>query len=116
MEFMLNMDQKMQFGGTTKYVATKFAVGSGSGQKLAMLRKLPEVINSDLPPNHGAPRRTPWREFGLFEDYIEIFLFFRSADFVDPCKIVKGQDGPEGGRGGSFRILWEAPDRGSLDP
>ena len=40
----------MQFGGTTKYVATKFAVGSGSGQKLAMLRKLPEVINSDLPP------------------------------------------------------------------
>ena len=41
---------QMQFGGTTKYVATKFAVGSGSGQKLAMLRKLPEVINSDLPP------------------------------------------------------------------
>ena len=23
---------------------------------------------------------------------------------------------PEGGRGGSFRILWEASDRGSLDP
>ena len=40
----------MQFGGTTKYVATKFTVGSGSGQKLAMLRKLPEVTNSDLPP------------------------------------------------------------------
>ena len=38
----------MQFGGTTKYVATKFAVGSGSGQKLAMLRKLPEVTNSEL--------------------------------------------------------------------
>ena len=40
--------------------------------------------------NHGAPRRTPWREFGLFEDYIEIFLFFRSADFVDPCNVVPG--------------------------
>ena len=40
----------MQFGGTTKYVATKFAVGSGSGQKLAMLRKLPEVSCSDLRP------------------------------------------------------------------
>ena len=29
--------------------------GSGSGQKLAMLRKLPEVTCSDLPPlEHGA--------------------------------------------------------------
>ena len=44
----------MQLGGTTKYVATKFAVGSGSGQKLAMLRKLPEVTNSDLPWCHGS--------------------------------------------------------------
>ena len=47
----------MQLGGTTKYVATKFAVGSGSGQKLAMLRKFPEVSYSDLPPleqaSHG---------------------------------------------------------------
>ena len=45
----------MQLGGTTKYVATKFAVGSGSGQKLAMLRKLPEVACSDLRPLE------PWR-------------------------------------------------------
>ena len=52
----------MQFGGTTKYVAAKFTVGSGSGQKLAMLRKLPEVSCSDLRPlepwchgvSHGA--------------------------------------------------------------
>ena len=50
----------MQLGGTTKYVATKFR--SGSGQKLAMLRKLPEVSCSDLRPlepwchgvSHGA--------------------------------------------------------------
>ena len=40
----------MQFGGTTKYVATKFTVGSGSDQKLAMLRKFPEVSCSDLRP------------------------------------------------------------------
>ena len=38
--------------GTIKYAGgrTKLAVATGSGQKLAMLRKLPEVTCSDLPP------------------------------------------------------------------
>ena len=40
----------MQFGGTTKYVALKICVATGHDSKLAMLRKLPEVTNSDLPP------------------------------------------------------------------
>ena len=40
----------MQFGGTTKYVALKICVATGHSSKLAMLRKLPEVTNSDLPP------------------------------------------------------------------
>ena len=40
----------MQFGGTTKYVALKICVATGHNSKLAMLRKLPEVTNSDLPP------------------------------------------------------------------
>ena len=54
----------MQFGGTTKYVATKFAVGSGSGQKLAMLRKLPEVTCSDLPPLELALPLCPGADLG----------------------------------------------------
>ena len=41
---------QMQFGGTTKYVALKICVATGHSSKLAMLRKLPEVTNSDLPP------------------------------------------------------------------
>ena len=40
----------MQFGGTTKYVALKICVATGHNSKLAMLRKLPEVTDSDLPP------------------------------------------------------------------
>ena len=40
----------MQSGGTIKYVATKICVATGHSPKLAMLRKLPEVTNSDLPP------------------------------------------------------------------
>ena len=40
----------MQSGGTMKYVATKICVATGHSSKLAMLRKLPEVTNSDLPP------------------------------------------------------------------
>ena len=56
----------MQFGGTIKYVAAKFAVGSGSGQKLAMLRKLPKVTCSDLPPlEHGAMAKGMVRRVGL---------------------------------------------------
>ena len=41
---------QIQFGGTIKYVATKICVATGHSSKLAMLRKLPEVTNSDLPP------------------------------------------------------------------
>ena len=41
--------------------------------------------------NHGAPRRTPWREFGLFENYIENFYLFKSADFVDAYNAVVQQ-------------------------
>ena len=44
----------MQFGGTIKYVATKICVATGHSSKLAMLRKLPEVTNSDLPWCHGS--------------------------------------------------------------
>ena len=55
----------MQFGGTIKYVAAKLAVCSGSGQKLAMRRKLPEVTCSDLPPlEHGAMAKTMARRVG----------------------------------------------------
>ena len=57
---------QMQFGGTTKYVATKFTLCSGSGQKLAMRRKLPEVTCSDLPPlEHGAMAKSMVRRVGL---------------------------------------------------
>ena len=38
--------------------------------------------------NHGAPRRTPWREFGLFENYIEKNYLFKSADFEDAYNAV----------------------------
>ena len=38
----------MQSGGTIKYVATKICVATGHSSKLAMLRELPEVTNSDL--------------------------------------------------------------------
>ena len=44
----------MQFGGTTKYVALKICVATGHSSKLAMLRKLPEITNSDLPWCHGS--------------------------------------------------------------
>ena len=39
--------------------------------------------------NHGAPRRTPWREFGLFENYIENFYLFNKANFVDAYTAVR---------------------------
>ena len=56
----------MQSGGTIKYVATKLAVCSGSGQKLAMRRKLPEVTCSDLPPlEHGAMAKSHGARVGL---------------------------------------------------
>ena len=56
----------MQFGGTTKYVATKICVATGHSSKPAMLRKLPKVTCSDLPPlEHGAMAKSMVRRVGL---------------------------------------------------
>ena len=53
-------------------------------------------------PRHANVRRagTPWRESGLFENYIEKFYLFNKANFVDPSNVVWPMNMAGEGEGG----------------